>query len=317
MAAERRASDVAAERRASDVAAERRTSDVAAERRTSDVAAERRRKVWTRENNIQVLHCYFKSNPAQRGYRKRMLQIWNDNNNFNTTSQRLADQARMILNKKFFSDLEIIEISGQENQGIQTYQETTKQNNQHAGNQNLAQPTLKTQELTPEQRMDIELVQQIMADEKSKLPSLRNIEWKKVKKETEKINKILMNIPTNNITELNNLIYAGAKLVCDRIGAPLRNTNRETNRNTKAGWEFRLEEQIKQLRQQTNTLNRNTNTHLAKKVKRQHQIKLEEVKQKISAIEGRLKRYRERTKQYKQNRTFQNNENKFYEQING
>ena len=43
---------------------------------------------------------------------------------------------------------------------------------------------------------------------------------------------------------------------------------------------------------------------------------MEEVKQKISAIEGRLKRYRERTKQYKQNRTFQNNEKKFYEQIN-
>ena len=152
-----------------------RKSGVAAERRASDVAAERRRKVWTRENNIQVLHCYFKSNPAQRGYRKRMLQIWNDNNNFNTTSQRLADQARMILNKKFFSDLEIIEISGQENQGIQIYQETTKQNDQHAGNQNLVQPTLTTQELTPEQRMDIELIQQIMADEKSTLPSLRNI----------------------------------------------------------------------------------------------------------------------------------------------
>ena len=34
-------------------------------------------------------------------------------------------------------------------------------------------------------------------------------------------------------------------------------------------------------------------------------------------MEGRLKRYRDRTKQYKQNRTFQNNENKFYEQISG
>ena len=109
-----------------------------------------------------------------------------------------------------FSDLEIIEICGQVNQGIQTYQETTKQNNQHTGNQNLAQPTLTTQELTPEQRKDIELIQQIMTDKKSTLPSLRNIEWKNVKKETEKINKILVNISTNNITDLNNLIYAGA-----------------------------------------------------------------------------------------------------------
>ncbi len=52
-----------------------------------------------------------------------------------------------------------------------------------------------------------------------------------------KITKILKkNIPTNNINELNKLIYAGAKLVCDKNGIPLRNTNR----NSKAGWEIRL-----------------------------------------------------------------------------
>ena len=33
--------------------------------------------------------------------------------------------------------------------------------------------------------------------------------------------------------------------------------------------------------------------------------------------EGRLKRYRQRVKQYRQNRTFQNNERKFYQQLGG
>ena len=42
-----------------------------------------------------------------------------------------------------------------------------------------------------------------------------------------------MNIPTNNITELNNLIYAGAKLVCDRIGAPLR---KQRNKQKHQSW---------------------------------------------------------------------------------
>ena len=32
----------------------------------------------------------------------------------------------------------------------------------------------------------------------------------------------------DNITELNKLIYAGAKLVSDKIGIPLRNLNRNT-----------------------------------------------------------------------------------------
>ena len=39
--------------------------------------------------------------------------------------------------------------------------------------------------------------------------------------------------------------------------------------------------------------------------------------QKILAKEGRLKRYRDKTKQYRQNRMFQNNEKKFYRQFGG
>ena len=44
---------------------------------------------------------------------------------------------------------------------------------------------------------------------KTTLPSLRNIEWRTLK---TKINQMLHYISTNNITELNDLIYAGAKL---------------------------------------------------------------------------------------------------------
>ena len=52
-----------------------------------------------------------------------------------------------------------------------------------------------------------------MNSEKITLPSLRNIEWGTVKAETNKINQVLPYISTNIITELNELIYAGAKLV--------------------------------------------------------------------------------------------------------
>ena len=44
-------------------------------------------------------------------------------------------------------------------------------------------------------------------------------------------------------------------------------------------------------------------------------IQLEEISQKCLAEEGRLKRYRQRVKQYKQNMTFQNNERKFYQRL--
>ena len=44
-------------------------------------------------------------------------------------------------------------------------------------------------------------------------------------------------------------------------------------------------------------------------------VQLEEINQKVLAKEGRLKRYRQRVKQYRENRTFQNNERKFYQRL--
>ena len=53
-----------------------------------------------------------------------------------------------------------------------------------------------------------------------------------------------------NITELNELIYTEAKQVCDKIGVPPRNPNR----NTKPGWKLRLDGQLKELQQQVKVL---------------------------------------------------------------
>ena len=46
-------------------------------------------------------------------------------------------------------------------------------------------------------------------------------------------------------------------------------------------------------------------------------IRLEEIDLKVLTNKGRLKRYRDKIKQYRQNRIFQNNERKFYQQVRG
>ena len=95
--------------------------------------------------------------------------------------------------------------------------------------------------LLQEQKVNLENVKRIMNSEKTILPSLRNIEWKTLKIETNKINRTLPYLPTNNITELNELIYAGAKLVCENIGIPSKSTKKQQI----PGWEIRLESQMK------------------------------------------------------------------------
>ena len=62
----------------------------------------RKRKTWTRNNSQLALHCYSRSNASQRGYRKRMIEIWQEFASFRTSSQIFADQIRTIVKKKRF-----------------------------------------------------------------------------------------------------------------------------------------------------------------------------------------------------------------------
>ena len=110
----------------------------------------------------------------------------------------------------------------------------------------------------------------------------------------KKINELLTYISTNNITAYNELIYAGAKLVFDKIGVPLKSMDR----NSKPGWLIGQETQtICQqaiIRQEKSLIFWGTNRR-AKEVKQT--IQVEEINQKLPAKEGRLKRYHDKIKE--------------------
>ena len=72
-------------------------------------------------------------NPSQRGYRKIMIEMWQERSTFQTTSQRLADEVRTIMKKGLFSSLELQEIHKKHwNKTItqcQTHQVVSNKNN--------------------------------------------------------------------------------------------------------------------------------------------------------------------------------------------
>ena len=55
-----------------------------------------------------------------------------------------------------------------------------------------------------------------MSETKTRLPLLRNQGWKTVQVETKKLNNLITHISTSKIMKLNELIYAGVKLVSDK-----------------------------------------------------------------------------------------------------
>ena len=88
--------------------------------------------------------------------------------------------------------------------------------------------------------MIVDKLQKIMSEKKTRLPSLKNQDWKRV---TE-VNELLIHISTKSIMELNEFIYAGTN--CDEISVPLKNLNRISDPE----WGIRLETLLKNLRQQ-------------------------------------------------------------------
>ena len=158
----------------------------------------------------------------------------------------------MIQKKDWFSDIEILKIYEQVSREKYEQKPLNRFETQNTKNQNTTDPKSTIIMLTQKDRINLELIKKIMIENKIALTSLRNQDWKKPWVETEKLMKLLPNILIGNINKLNELIYAVAKLVCDKIGVPQGNSNK----NTKPGWEKRLEGQIKKLRQQAKVLRR-------------------------------------------------------------
>ena len=69
-----------------------------------------KRRKWTSQENKIVLECYILSEPKIRGYRKRMLSLWQQKGMFWVSEQRLVDQANTIRRNSWMTELEIEEL---------------------------------------------------------------------------------------------------------------------------------------------------------------------------------------------------------------
>ena len=123
-----------------------------------------------------------------------MIEICQECDSFQTTSQRLADQARTIIKEGWFSDLEILEIleiyqkihNEQDSNTLPDISSINKQKQPHRnepptsenGNTtqlNNAQPKNPEQTLTQEQKVNLENLKRIMNSEKTNSDDVENI----------------------------------------------------------------------------------------------------------------------------------------------
>ena len=73
---------------------------------SNKIRAVNRRK-WSKDDHIIAMECFIRSKPENRGYRRRMISIWQDRGMFEISEQRLADQVKQIKHNQWLTKVEV------------------------------------------------------------------------------------------------------------------------------------------------------------------------------------------------------------------
>ena len=168
----------------------------------------------------------------------------------------------------------------------------------------------------------VEITRMMEEKELPKPQTLRNIERARVKDKAQLVNSVICAVETKNISEINKLILCGALVTCRLLG--MKNSQKKQQ---EPHWKRRIENKINSLRKDVSLITRWQNDRLNKEREKERLDQMyrirrkgfkrvaEELKQRITAKSATVKRYTDRVNQYKQNRLFQSNQARFYDEL--
>ena len=310
------------------------------------------RMKWSKDVNKVVMRCYLKSDPVNengapiRGYRKRMFRIWQEIGPFESTEQRVCDQARAIRKNGWLSEVEIELLKRQieiedcteviESDSFVENEDTTgdvdnvyvsmQQREMDNGNDTVRLLNVDERDgLSEEDELLIaEILEVYRSDEKINV-SFKRANQQQLKNIIKEVNNVMDKIPTSTITETNDLVYA----VCVYTAKKLRLKSFKGGPKKDPWWKRRIEQDITRIRRDLNVLQRELKGQVRNRAKveeleNKYHIKskklntvIEELKQRLVAKAAKIKRYEQRGEQFKQNQLFNQDQKRFYQQLNG
>ena len=142
---------------------------------------------------------------------------------------------------------------------------------------------------------------------KNKLPALRNVPKKKLLEETAKFHKVLSKFKTYSTTKSNELFYAGAVVVTNRLGVKIDEVAWRKEPMCKRKLQNKIEELRKDLSQvEVSKYKDISNFRHWERLERKYIIRvkrlnlvIEELKQIITAIAAKDRRYQGRVDSYR------------------
>ena len=205
------------------------------------------------------MECYLLSEPKIRGCRKRMPSLWVQKGIFWVSEQRLVDQANTIHRKSWMTDLEIEElerkVTGSDSVTVAEARSIEALPDQVGEDMRNVLPEMGAEEQADsldeeEVAIVMEIAEVIERGRKNKLPALTNVSKKKLLEKTAKVDKVLSKFKTHSITKTNELLYAGAFVVTNRLGEKI---DKVAGRKEPM-WKKRLQNKIKEPRKDLSQL---------------------------------------------------------------
>ena len=306
------------------------------------------RRKWSRDDNRTAMECYLRSNPDIRGYRRRMIDLWKDKGMFDISEQRLADQVKHIRRNQWLTKVEIEEMKrtitrtdnpDQNNHRDQDVSVTASADPQSveqdniSGVQDQSNRENEAVEFTEEEVGIKERIEEILSSRKRssqewKVSALRQVPRSKLIGTSKVVGKTLGKISTSNLTETNDLVFAGAVVVAERLGVKLSQSKHRPKDNI-PWWKRRLEGQIKELRKDLSRIEQMNkgamkDSDIRNRLMEKYRVRgkgmsvvIEEVKQRIKAKAAKVKRYDDRVKQFRQNNLFRSNQRQLFKELDG
>ena len=169
----------------------------------------------------------------------------------------------------------------------------------------------------------MEIAEVIERGRKDKLPALRNVPKKKLLEETAKVDKVLSKFKTHSMSNTNELFYAGAVVVTNRLGVK---TEKVAWREEPM-WKRRFQNKIKELRKDLSQPEPSKDKDISnfrhwERLERKYSIRvkrlnvlIKKLKQRITIIAAKVIRYQGRVDSHRHNRLFENNQRQFYREL--
>ena len=185
-----------------------------------------KRRKMTSQGNKTVMECYLLSEPNIRGYRKHMPSLWLQKGMFWVSGQRLVDQANTIRGNSWITELEIEQlkrkVTGSDSVIVEEARRFEALPDYIGEDVRNVLPEMGVEEKVDslneeEVAIVMEIPEVIERDRKDKLPALRKVPKKKLLEEAAKVDKVLSKFKTHSITKANELFYAGAVVVTNKL----------------------------------------------------------------------------------------------------